>query len=435
MSSADTKTIPDLNKSSHSWSWGRWIIAAVIGAAVFYSLAIFIPRMSLLWGYTGLYQLLYENLSISANWSEFFALVGSFVYAILWVPMCLWTLRALIWKFDVRNILLAFVAWIVIYGHSPLLRALYGSEVCFNQRTGQALKWYVVQPGGEIVLRDSPGYESAGEQRHPATSQICRIIELQKRGIRPSQIDEDPRSVKYFNEVTGQPRVWYYKAADGRIVLFNAEGIHPVVGDPLLPITKVIIVEAQAQAAAKEKQTEDAAKLKATQEADLARNKALRELVDLFATASYPDGVVIVGANSRNIDDASSNATKQFLSALAGNIRKKGLMVDDFRPGVYSAGHVDALMNGNAGILSVVGLAQKMRATLLAAADASCAPTSGVSGLVSCTISVQVRLLKPSGNGWLRQWSEIGVGGTVTQAVIRAVELLIERHPEILDGI
>lgn len=424
----------------------QWILSAAAGVVVFYAAVLVFPRIFALFWYSGIKRLFYEDLAFSEAWSSFFAVIGSFVYAVLWVPLLRWTLRASFWKFNPRQLAAAFIVWVVAYGNAPFFHAILGSEVCVNQRTGEPLKWYVVQPGGEIVLFDSPGYDSTGAAKRPATAQICRIIQLQKRSIRPREIADDPRYVKFFNGVTGQPRVWYYKAVDGRIDLFDAEGTDPTVGEPLIPITKEIVQEVQARAAAKQAEAERAAQERAAEMERAARlaaeraeaeaeEKARRELIDVFGVASYSDGVVIVGASSRQKDDVSTEAARQLLNYFAASLRAKGIVVDEFRPKVYSTGNFDALINGNAEVLSEIGLAQKMRAALLSSVDASCRPASEVSGVISCTISAQVHLLTPNGNGSLRQSSETGAGTTTTQALARAAELLTERHPELLDGV
>lgn len=420
--------------------WWHWIIAAAIGAILFYAVVIVFPRFSLLYGYSGVKRLLYEDLSLSEAWSSFFALIGSFIYAILWLPLLRLTLHVVLWKFDPLKTARAFVAWIVIYGHVPLLHALFGSEVCFNQRTGEPLKWYVIQPGGQIVLYDSPGFDAAGVQKRPATVQICRVLQLQKKGLRPREVSDDPRYVKFFDEVTGQPRIWYSKGKDGQIRLFDGEGTNPSDGQILNPITRDVIREVQEQAIAKQAEAERALQLKAEEdrrEADRkesqAKEDARKRLVSLFDTASYSPGVVILGAISRTGNSTSALAASRVQNVLLGILGRKGIPVDEFRSRVYADGYFKTMFDGNAAVLAEVGLAQKMRAAILAKIDTSCRPAT--SDLTSCIVTVEVRILNASGNSFLRSISETGAGATAEQAVVRATELVAERHADVFDGI
>jgi len=432
------------NRDRHArppFAYGRWkgwyyAIAAAAGALIVYGAAIVFPRVFLFSSYDGLKQFFYEQLGVQSDaWATLFARIVSFIYAVTWGPFLLGTARVLFGRFGIRRAVAAFIPFIVLYGLLPFLSAVYGNDICFNQRTGQPIKWYVVMPGGEIVLRDSPGFDKNGEERRLATIQVCRAREAQRRGVRPHLITDDPRKVTFFDAVTGLPRVWYYRAPGDRIDLFDNEGTDPVHGQVLLPITPDVVDEVRSQAAAKEAEAQRVARLADERAQAEAKEKARKDLIELFGVASYPNNVVIVGATAHHKDEVSAVAADQILSTLVKSLRAKGLDVDVFRPKVYSAGQFELLINGDAAVLSDVGLAQKMRAAVVAVVDASCRRSSELSGIVSCTVSTQVRLFAPTGNGSLRQWSETGAGETQAQAVARAAELMAERHPDLLDGV
>jgi hypothetical protein len=418
------------------WNWWHYAIAAAVGALIFYGTAIVFPRVFLFTSYGGLKQFFYEQLGVQSDASAtLFARIVSFVWAVTWGPFLLRTSRVLLGRFSLRRAIAAFIPFMVLYGLLPFLSAIYGTNVCFNQRTGQPIKWYVVMPGGQIVLRDSPGFDKNGKERRPATIQVCRALEAQRRGVRPHPITDDPRKVTFFDGVTGLPRVWYYRTAQGRIDLFDNEGTDPANGEVLQPVTRQVVEEVRSQAAAKEAEAQRVARLAAERKQAEAKEKARKDLIELFGVASYADGVVIVGATARQKDEASTQAADQMLSALVKALRAKGLDVDVFRPEVYSSRQFSSLANGDATVLLDVGLAQKMRAAVVAVVDASCRRSSELSGIVSCAVSAQVRLISPTGNGSLRQWSETGAGETQAQAVARAAQLMAERHPNLLDGV
>jgi hypothetical protein len=444
------------------WPWLPWVI---LGFVLFVLATLMVPRTFALYWYPGIKRLFYEDLNFSDAESTLFATILSFLYAAIWLPFLRWSYVGSGWRFRPRQFVLGLLAGITLYGLTPFLKTMYGADVCFNQSSGEALQWFVTEPGGVIVRYDSPGYDKAGVPKRPVTPQICHIIQLQKRGIRPHEITADLRQITFFDNISGQPLVWYFKSPDGRIEFFDAEGMHPMLGEPLLPITKAVVIEEQNRASAKQAEVEHAAKVKAAEEAvraaDAARaaqlvrehdeaqakeaakraeaeaqDKARRELIDLFGVPGYADGAVILGAISRSKNDIGDQAARQFLNSVSANLRKNGILVDEFRPAVYSAGYVDRLLKGDTDILSEVGLRTKMRGALLAEIlEATCTPTSEISGLVSCKLSIQIRLLTPAGNGTLHQLSEIGAGTSAAQAVSRAAELLVERHPDLSGGI
>lgn len=440
MSAVPTKTSSTPSGRLRSWvSRIHWslIVTAIAGAVLFYFLSIVVPRISLLWGYSGLKALLYEDLGIRSDaWASFLALIGSFIYAVLWLPLIVLMFSVVAGRFNLRRATWAFVWFIVIYGHAPFLRAMYGADVCFNQRTGAPLKWFVIGPSGAILLYDSPGFDSSlGVQKRPVTNQICRILEAQKRGIRPRAIAGNAENVNFFDEVTGQPRVWYAKTTDGRIDLFDAEGTHPSLGIPLLPITIGVIDELRILAAKEKILAESLARGERERATAEVQRKTRQELADLFGTIGYHDGVVILGIGTLQSDELSKQTATQLLAVLSAAIRKKGLPVDEFRPKVYSAGHFNSLLNGNVSLLNDAGLSRKMRAALIGAVETTCHPASAAAGVTSCSISLELRVVGATGLAKSQRWTGTGAGSDVKQAITRASEIIVERHSELLDGV
>ena len=226
----------------------KWIVGIVLSLLVGVVVVLFLGRIEavyqLYWGRDQLRRLFYEDVGLSDAWSSFIAVVGSFVYALAWVPLSLWTWRLLAWRFNAHQLATAFACWVLIYGHVPLVHALLGSDACFNQRTGEPLKWYVQEPNGDIALFDSGGFDTArATQKLPVTPAICSAFARQKVNGRPHLITADVHSIEFFDPNNGRPRVWYSKAQDGSFALFDASGFNPSTGEKLTPITKDIVVE------------------------------------------------------------------------------------------------------------------------------------------------------------------------------------------------
>jgi hypothetical protein len=426
--------------TEHKGMAKRTLLICAIGAGVILMAVQIFPRFFALFWYPDIKRILYEDFDFSDSWSSFWGVVGSFFYAAAWAPLLLWTVRNTFWSFSARNLVFGFIGTVVIYGHLPLAHALWGTDVCINQKTGEPVKWYFIDLGGKIVLRDSPGFEGTlGVQRRPATAQICRITQLQKQGIRPSVITDDPRKVKYFDDITGQARVWYYKSLDGNIDLFDAEGVHPATGEPLKRMTKEVAAEAQARILAAQaeagrarEQAKEAAREQAEQAAKGAQEKARRELVDLFGVNSYPAGSAVFGVAPMKQESATHGVVPALISVLTAGLRSRALIPAEFVPTVYSSGQFQRMREGRVAVLSECGLAQRMRVALLIGGASDCRET-GLSGVTSCLITIEMRIVRPSGESVLRQWSETGAGGSPTAATSRAIDQLIERNPHWLD--
>ncbi|WP_298501834.1 hypothetical protein [uncultured Maribacter sp.] len=53
--------------------------------------------------------------------------------------------------------------------------------------------------------------------------------------------EEVTMATEFFDEITNQPRIWYYKNKKGEIEYYTAPGLHPVNGETLKKITTGII--------------------------------------------------------------------------------------------------------------------------------------------------------------------------------------------------
>ena len=243
---------PKQNPAYRGRKW-LWAMAAVLGVAFLVLLLLGLPRLiavyQLYWSQGNIQRLFYEDLGLSQAWSSFIAVVGSFVYALAWVPLTLWTYRVMVWRFSPRQLVVAFACWVFVYGHVPLLHALLGSDACFNQRTGAPMKWFVEGANGEITLFDSGGFDTTqGAEKRPVTSDICARFARQKVNSRPRRITASVGEIEFFDPNSGRARVWYSKTADGNYELFDIRGFNPATSEPLLPVTKDVVAEIVARA-------------------------------------------------------------------------------------------------------------------------------------------------------------------------------------------
>ena len=417
-----------------------WILIVGVLLTLFGLVA---PGPIYFWSVRGFKSLFHDDLAFGDAWSSFLAFACAFFYALL-APFAVRWLIVGARRFDAR--LKAFLSIMIVFGSAPVLHALLDSN--FNQASGQAQKWYVWQPNGEVVLSDSGGFDpNYGVEKRPLTPEVARIIERQKRGLGPKPVLGDPRQLTFFDPASGRPRIWYYKAVDGRYALYDLEGFNPQNGELLVPVTsdvaRAIKTHADAddvrmhaeEKAAKERAEAEARTSMERSEAQ-AREKARKQLVELFGPDTYPRGAVIVGARARHpSNNAAVRAAKRVISDIVAKLRSKGVDAAELLPTVYTSAYFDALMRGDATVLAEVGLEGKMRMMVLALVDADCRQVTDISGVVSCTVAADLRTFKSdSGNAAQNEWTETGAGSDLDDAIGRAVDLLIERHPGLLKG-
>ncbi len=119
------------------WLWGGGILLLAFLFLFVFGFGRVKAVYELYWSRDNIERLFYEDIGLSQAWSAFIAVVGSFFYALAWVPLTLWSYRVLAWRFSFRQASLAFACWVFVYGHVPLLHAVLGSDACFNQRTAE----------------------------------------------------------------------------------------------------------------------------------------------------------------------------------------------------------------------------------------------------------------------------------------------------------
>lgn len=208
--------VPERNPSAprSNWKWIAIATAAILFFILILVLAFFgrvVAVYELLWGKASIERLLYEDIGLSQSWSAFIAVVGSFFYALAWVPLSLWTYRILAWRFSARQFTVAFLCWAFVYGHVPFLHAMLGTDACFNQRTGAPQKWFIEASDGQITLFDSGGYDViSGSEKHPVTSKICSAFARQKANAGPRKVTGNVRELEFFDAISGRPRIWYH---------------------------------------------------------------------------------------------------------------------------------------------------------------------------------------------------------------------------------
>lgn len=235
---------------------GRWLWVILLAVAIAL-LGLLASRLFgmywLYWGSEAFKRILYEDAGLNDEWASTLAIVLSFFYAIAFVHLLSWsTWKVVKGKAGARQFTLTFLAYLFVFALPHLIHAIAASwqspDQCFNQRTGQPIKWYAIESGGVVTLFDSPGYDKFGTKKQSATRQICEIFHRQKFGKRPQAITTDPRQVQFFDPRTGAPSVWYTGARD-QIRFYDADGFDPETGKRLRPVTAEVVAWARDRAA------------------------------------------------------------------------------------------------------------------------------------------------------------------------------------------
>ena len=95
----------------------------------------------------------------------------------------------------------------------------------------------------------------------------------------------DAKNFVFFDQISGEPRAWYWRGPDGQYEFYDGPGFHPGTGDPLAVLTKDLVLKFQKETADQAKKRADVDAAAKKNEADAA-NKRLEELDKLSQSES-----------------------------------------------------------------------------------------------------------------------------------------------------
>jgi hypothetical protein len=171
--------------------------------------------------------------------------------------------------------------------------------VFFDLRSGEPAIWYAKSKNGDIELFDLMGFHpDTGDELLPATKEVAASWKDQR--AKPKRVPQrvDPKTFVFFDQITGEPRAWYWRGSDGQYEFYDGPGFHPGTGDPLAVLTKDLVVKLQKEAADQAKKQADAeAAAKKSEEG--AANKRREELDKLTQSEQRCD-LLAANPNDQN---------------------------------------------------------------------------------------------------------------------------------------
>ena len=112
----------------------------------------------------------------------------------------------------------------------------------FDSGTGNPIIWYYRDETGKIELFDLMGFEpSTGKELSPITKEIVDAWKVQPK--LPAHRIYPDAAYSFFDPVTGEPRVWYLRSANGEFEFYDRSGFSPSTGDPLSIISRDVLAK------------------------------------------------------------------------------------------------------------------------------------------------------------------------------------------------
>lgn len=152
-------------------------------------------------------------------------------------------LRNLFSKKKTRNYRKLGLAIVIVYIALFFLSMFFLSRgTYFGHFKGEAIKYYAVTPEG-IRFFDSPGFDSKyGIELKPVTSDMMVKFQKKTLGMQPKKINvEENKNIEFFDQITGEAKIWYFLDNNGSYEFFNGPGFHALYNVELKPVNFEVI--------------------------------------------------------------------------------------------------------------------------------------------------------------------------------------------------
>jgi hypothetical protein len=169
----------------------------------------------------------------------------------------------------------------------------------FDLRSGEPVIWYAKSKSGAIELYSLMGFHpDTGEELLPITKEIVATWkDLQEKPKRVPQ-KVDPNNFVFFDQISGEPRAWYWRGPEAQYEFYDGPGFHPRTGDPLTVLTKDLVVKFQKEAAEQSKKQIEMEATSKRNEEDAANKR--RDELDKLSQSEKRCDLLAANPNDRN---------------------------------------------------------------------------------------------------------------------------------------
>jgi hypothetical protein len=401
----------------HDRSSKKWIVVTVFAALVLVFAALLLSHWRSHTIVVSTIDYVVVSLCSQSGWSPnlvrgivilvtipFFWAVAKYTHWMLWLHGVRPSLR--LYRNPYGIIIVSYVGLFFI--------AMY-----FASRDAYASKWCADTPEG-IRVFDAAGSDPVyGIALKPCGFDQIVALRRSKVGISdPQKLSiADVRQYAFFDSITGKPRVWYYKLADGSYAFYDKPGKYPATGQSLLPIDEAAI--------------QDAARSQEAGQAQLKRfasEKAREPYVDtsIAKSASNQVAVLVFPKGQQEVPKGSDQS-------IASTLSEQGFdpVLTFFKAAFVSEGRAQKLFSGDWSVVRDLGIGGKFRYIVLAESGNDSVASSQFDGLITSNVTISLKCLNTATHSDCGSTSIIstGAGYSKDASIQNAIE---KAHPQLV---
>jgi hypothetical protein len=314
----------------------------------------------------------------------------------------------------------------------------------FGHYKGEATKYYAMTPEG-LRTFDSPGFDPKyGIELKPMTPKMIEQLERAKLGKKPKLVNM-AQNIEYFDSITGEPKIWYFKDKEGNYDFFDQPGYHPVYWEELKPISKQVVMEYKeymrqiserriTERLAEDEKKENERKEIKKKEAEESRRKYIETNIDTSIRNSPDKKDITILVFDKEADRVSSSSIwikdKIKESIAADNLV---VVIDLFNNGFIESGNFEKIYNGNSGIIKDLGLEKSVDFIVLGKKkNEEYLQDPRLGDLNSCKIELEIKIYSALTSAIIGSniFKEAGVGIDKDKAKWQAINRISDKAKE-----
>lgn len=316
------------------------------------------------------------------------------------------------------NIGLAMLVTVFIVYNIGLYFATKNTYFSFGE--GKASKWYAMTPEG-VQFFDADGYDPKyGIKLKPVTPEMMITLEKKKLGQVPQKIKfESVDDVEFFDRLTGEVKVWFYRDQSGNFELFSGPGVHPVYGVMVQPATPQAVNEIKTSLARVATKKEEEKRGAEAQRTVAEHNAFLAKYISAPSAAKTHGAAILVLDGSGNVSSGMNQRISATLNSKSVSAATSFFTHDFVRDGFF-----ERLYSGNAELSRRLELKNHVGFLVLGKSNVSYKENPDMQGMTTGVVNLEIHIVSSQTGAVTDSFSlsETGAGFTKTEAENQAME-------------
>ncbi len=312
---------------------------------------------------------------------------------------------------------------------------LLGRNTYFNHATNEPSKFYTVTPEG-IRFFDSPGFDPVyGKELKPVTPQLIEQIRRSQKGLGPKHVTIS-ENTEFFDSITREPKIWYYKDSEGNYEFFDQPGYHPVYYEDLKPINKDVVIdfnktlkqEEERQATEKRENeliSEAAEKEKAKKEKLESKKLFIQTNINSLISNDSSISEIGIAIKEKGGNNVSPNSVR-LKDKIGDKISKENVkgLTGFFKKQFYENGYFEDLLQGNSQVAIDLELGKHIDYVVLGDKKSTFSQDARLGDLISCSLELDLKIIMAETGEMVAFQSikESGIGIDNNKAEDQAIE-------------